>query len=94
MYELECGTKMLVQWYPRNYFQLSSVAPIIVVFLGANGNVNDRYAKVLAKYIAKRGWRCCLIIRKGFGQHKLNTGKFMNQEEFHEFHECILKVDK
>jgi predicted alpha/beta-fold hydrolase len=54
---------MLLQWHPRNYFDLSSVAPIIVVFLGANGCVTQKYAKVLAKYIAKRGWRCCVIIR-------------------------------
>lgn len=33
------------------------------------------------------------IIRKGFGQHQLNTKKFMNQEEFEEFHECIAKVN-
>lgn len=60
---LDCGTKMLLKWHPRNYFQLSCVAPIVVVFLGANGNVNERYCKILARYIANKGWRCCIIIR-------------------------------
>ena len=54
---------MLLQWYPRNYFELSSVSPIVVVFLGANGSVTEKYPKILAKYIAKKGWRCCVIIR-------------------------------
>jgi hypothetical protein len=32
------------------------------------------------------------LIRKGFGSHELNTKKFLNQEEFQEFHECFSKV--
>lgn len=61
--ELECGTKMLVHWYPGNYFQLSAETPVVIVFLGANGSIKEKYPKILAKYVAKKGWRCCLIIR-------------------------------
>ena len=54
---------MQMEWHPRNYFQMSSVAPIVIVFLGANGSLQEKYTKVIAAYIAKRGMRACVILR-------------------------------
>lgn len=60
---LACGAQMLLQWHPTNHFQLPVTTPIIVVFLGVNGDVQQRYSKVLAKYISKRGWKSCVLVR-------------------------------
>lgn len=54
---------MRTDWYPRHYYSMSDKTPIVIILIGAGGNSEAKYAKILSEYVEQRGWRSCIIIR-------------------------------
>ena len=78
----------------RFVFSVSIYFGGIGVLFGLLRSYKDNRRKCLIVKVAYnfegRDW---LKFRKGFGEHNLNTKKFMNLEEFEEIHTCVKEVN-
>jgi len=70
--QLKDGEVNSVDWTPRNYRQLDSKTPIIVVVGGLTTDSRASYVRTFCDYAAERGYRTCIYNRRGHGRMKFS----------------------
>ena len=79
--KMEDGGRILLEWYPENYKEMSDNTPIIVFIPGACGSTNENYTLELTAIIKRRNLRLAVCNRRGYGKNLLQSSLFMHREE-------------